>query len=672
MYKVSCFFFTIVFLLSSFCVFSKTWYVDASAAGPGDGSRIDPYPQIIDALAAADTGDTIMVAASDEVYRGILRLKNGIKIYGGVGGPDSVIVTGSSSSLIRANGIWGAVIRNITFHAGSNTKGGAAYISDSSVRFENCIFSRNHTYNRYGDDEHGGAIYAFESILTAVACTFLENSAGEGDGGAIYLEDCGDSMIADSVFESNTAQTGGGGAIMINNSTVTISGCTFRENISRGGGGVLSSNSDLVIRDCLFEKNEVTYITGYARGGGLTIGGLENDITVENCRFIENRATDYGGGIYNANSSPYIIDCVFENNSTSFLGYGGGMYNYGDSSIYEEIPVPNIVNCTFNANTSPNGGAICNDDSGLQIVNCTIYGNRLENYSLPPDETGGSGIYNHCSPEDILVLNTIVWGNQGIDQIMDPRGRTLVRYSDVEGGHGGMGNINSDPLFRDPTAGDFHLTVDWFGTADSPCIDAGTPDTDPDFGLLPPYDFEGDLRIIDGPSTAGNGVDMGADEAKSLFSNVFLEGPSNITGTPGSTMTATFRISFNFNDSMPGITGWKKIFTATNGEIAQITMDGTDTGMLIQKGLATGYAYLAQGSAIANFTMVSNSLKLDPQMPFETAVITLMVRIPEKKDIAVLSLVGDGTSFMEFDNQKTLPFVTFDKPVTLIPSDKIK
>jgi len=60
-----------------------------------------------------------------------------------------------------------------------------------------------------------------------------------------------------------------------------------------------------------------------------------------------------------------------------------------------------------------------------------------------------------------------------------------VAYSDVVGGvdHIEMldgevewldGNIDADPLFTDPDEDDYHLT------ADSPCIDAGDPDSDPD------------------------------------------------------------------------------------------------------------------------------------------------------------------------------------------------
>jgi hypothetical protein len=77
----------------------------------------------------------------------------------------------------------------------------------------------------------------------------------------------------------------------------------------------------------------------------------------------------------------------------------------------------------------------------------------------------------------------------------------VVTYSDIQGAPG-AGNIDEDPLFVDPANGDLHLGPD------SPCIDAG------DNGALnlPPFDFEGQPRIVDGDGDGTATVDMGVDE----------------------------------------------------------------------------------------------------------------------------------------------------------------
>ena len=64
------------------------------------------------------------------------------------------------------------------------------------------------------------------------------------------------------------------------------------------------------------------------------------------------------------------------------------------------------------------------------------------------------------------------------------------------------GNISADPLFTDPTQGDYHLQQG------SPSIDAGdnlTPN-------LPDTDIDEDPRILEGDGNGTAIVDMGVDE----------------------------------------------------------------------------------------------------------------------------------------------------------------
>ena len=72
---------------------------------------------------------------------------------------------------------------------------------------------------------------------------------------------------------------------------------------------------------------------------------------------------------------------------------------------------------------------------------------------------------------------------QGFDEWNDPG--NLYEYNSLNY----QNNIDSDPLFINPENGDFHFF------ANSPCINAGTPDTT---GLnLPEYDLDGNPRIYE-------------------------------------------------------------------------------------------------------------------------------------------------------------------------------
>ena len=135
-----------------------------------------------------------------------------------------------------------------------------------------------------------------------------------------------------------------------------------------------------------------------------------------------------------------------------------------------------------------------------------------------------------------IVINCVLWGNTGDPQISkDDDSSETVIYSDVQGGYPGTGNIDADPMFKDPNGPDNIL-----GTADdnlqlaynSPCIDAGDNtavpadtadlDGDGDTSERIPLDLAGHARFTDDPLTVDTGVadppdypavvDMGAYE----------------------------------------------------------------------------------------------------------------------------------------------------------------
>jgi fibronectin type 3 domain-containing protein len=177
---------------------------------------------------------------------------------------------------------------------------------------------------------------------------------------------------------------------------------------------------------------------------------------------------------------------------TGGVGQKAGAINCINSS-------PFITNCLIvgNRTMDTNGGAVYCQNSNAVLTNCTI----AHNYSGP----GGAGLY--VVDSQVIVLNSIIWGNQA-HQILAPLGPLpLVYYSDIEGGWSGTGNLDLDPLFvlpgywadvtdpaiwvdpSDPRAfwvndGDYHLKPQ------SPCIDAGDPnlpvgaEPEPNGGLI--------------------------------------------------------------------------------------------------------------------------------------------------------------------------------------------
>jgi len=144
---------------------------------------------------------------------------------------------------------------------------------------------------------------------------------------------------------------------------------------------------------------------------------------------------DHGGGIYNVEGSPMLIDCTFGGNSTT--GNGGGMYN----SFYSD---PTLIDCTFNSNTATHGGGMFNDNSDPALLNCILAGNSagmgggMYNRQSDPPLTnctfsensagggGGGGMYNEGSVP--MLADCFFTGNS------------------TTGSGGGMYNNSSDPM----------------------------------------------------------------------------------------------------------------------------------------------------------------------------------------------------------------------------------
>ena len=235
---------------------------------------------------------------------------------------------------------------------------------------------------------------------------------------------------------------------------------------------------DITIENCNITNNSGTY------GGGIYCS--HSNSTILGCTISENDAAEAGGGIYCTSASPSILNCIIRNNSSSWLG--GGICC--DNSSYPTIEGciildnqsdqcgagvgsvgnshPQLLRCLlYQNNCDGNGGAIgCISGANAIITNCTVTANHAENY--------GGAIYSGYT--STIFLNTILWGDSASNQNNEIYGYNGVTYSDIEGGYSGEGNLNTNPLFVDPSNADFHLQ------AESPCIDAGDPTSphDPD------------------------------------------------------------------------------------------------------------------------------------------------------------------------------------------------
>jgi hypothetical protein len=224
-------------------------------------------------------------------------------------------------------------------------------------------------------------------------------------------------------------------------------GGTYRE-----GGGILSEFASPRIIHNIIVGNEALLAGGVVRsagGGAIRCGNGEPEI-IDNA-IIGNRG-GYGGAMV-----LYYTAATVKNN---VIAHNIGGYSFGGGAIWIAARLarnsPNVLeNNTIADNTA------AGDSSGIVDT------------SKVADENGRGGailVYaGRTYQNDVILRNNIIWrNNQRIGgAIAGDTAAVHVRYSDVQGGWRGRGNISADPLFPDATR--YHLSPR------SPGIEAGDP-----------------------------------------------------------------------------------------------------------------------------------------------------------------------------------------------------
>ncbi len=317
--------------------------------------------------------------------------------------------------------------------------------------------------------EMGAGVMIHESSATLAHCEFT-GYQGHGDGGAVHV-DKSDVRVSHCSFDENEAQRGGG--LFASWSSITIEQSEFNGNVGRdsGGGAYFDDGTQAILQEVTFDGNQSFW------GGGILVG-WNAGVDASSSRFSGNRAFDSGGAIQQYDQSRLLLE-----------------------------------NTVLTHNESRMGGAL--SAQGMlfnEITNCTVAGNRA-------DESGGA---IRSDPQAIiLVTNSIIWANEpnawSTDSVVD------ARYSDIQGGAAGEGNLNADPRFIDLADGNVQLQTG------SPCIDAADGDAAPATDRL-------DFPRYDDPATVNVGLgdpafaDLGAFEFNTC-GNGSLEANEQCEGT---------------------------------------------------------------------------------------------------------------------------------------------
>src|SRR5438067_4464757 len=270
-------------------------------------------------------------------------------------------------------------LENITLsHAYSASGDGGAVASTGAVNAENTKFF----YNQTSVDVSGSAILCW-GPLNITNCEFAFNTGG---GGAVKPRSSGAiTTITGSNFHDNQSTTidtatGFGGAMQLHDApSVTISNCTFSNNIAAREGGAIYVN----VNSALTLSNSTFTVNTAEAGGGIAAEGTVN---ATNCMFSANHVFS-GGGAITVVGSLTADTCIFTGNTASgasyFVSTGGAIYNAGTTAL---------TDVTLSQNTAMQGGGINNNLGNVTLTRVTFVGNSAV-LNGPPGGVGG-GIAN--------------------------------------------------------------------------------------------------------------------------------------------------------------------------------------------------------------------------------------------------------------------------------------
>jgi hypothetical protein len=236
----------------------------------------------------------------------------------------------------------------VYYGGGISNENGTVAIRDSTIQ-GNSVADPDYSF--------GGGIYN-GGIMTITNSIIASNSADHG-GGIVNFDDL---TLSNSMVSGNSAGFGGG--VFSEESSLVVRGTTFLANTAVLGGGIFSSLGALTVTNSTFSGNTAT-ANAFVPGEGGAIFTDGGTLDVRGSTFTGNSASDFGGGIYNANNGTVTLQqCTLSGNSAG--SEAGGIYNASGTLTVKDSTVLN--------NLAPLGadiynlGALILDDSIVGVI----------------------------------------------------------------------------------------------------------------------------------------------------------------------------------------------------------------------------------------------------------------------------------------------------------------
>ena len=421
-------------------------------------------------------------------------------------------------------------------------------------------------------------------------------------------------------------------------SVTELSGFTIRDGNPQGsdgfGGGMYISNSssNLQVMDVLFTNN-----TAFSGGGMAT---FVSNPTLMRVIFVDNTILNYGGGFYNQDGSPSLIDVTFDNNHTTLpaapgagmhstnsdpgtytvaptltnvtfsnnvseAGGGGGMFNNVSDAIY--------TNVTFTGNSAfVRGGALLNEGSAPVFNNVTFRGNTAAN---PAQGNAMINILSGAIPSNPVINNTILWETGDADIVNEGGSTVTINDSIMHDGSCPTGGTCTNVQFNaDPVLG---ALADNGGFTRTIAIGLGSSALDMgNNGTCAATDQRGVSR----PQPTGGNCDIGAFELDNTAPTVTIN-QAGAQADPTNVSPINFTVVFS-----ESVTGFTAADVSLSSGTAVVTGSGTTYNVAVSgmaQGVLTatipaGGATDAAGNGNSASTSTDNTVTYDSTGPTVT------------------------------------------------------
>ena len=333
----------------------------------------DDYSTIQDAINAAEHGDIIVVRPGQ--YNESINF-NGKNITLRSVDPEDPEIVGET--IIDAGGVNSVVVFREGEGEGAVISGFT--ITGGSGNMEILEFEMEGEM-REVPSLYGGGILILNGSSPTITNNVITDNVAERGGGLLSY---GSSPVIEGNRFSDNFSTGGGGGLFIANSSATVSSNQIANNSAgRSGGGIAVSGEGEGNTISIFDGNTVS---GNRAEHGAAFSIFESNPNVTNNIVINNSANNIGGGFYIIRSSPVLTgNDISDNRAGSF---GGGVAIFFESSPLLED------NLIIGNEADTGGGVAIYINSSPRVEGNTISDNRAR--------LGGGLLVNDGSDPEIV------------------------------------------------------------------------------------------------------------------------------------------------------------------------------------------------------------------------------------------------------------------------------